>query len=337
MACCAIMTANRMTIAYGNEPLLVDRAVADAVVRIRSVEPSAQRVTVEAATEDGGRAIENAAAPTLFGDATILIVTGIDSAHEGVDAALRDFAQTTPPDAWLICTHPGGVKGKNLLDALKKAGAVQVDCAALKRGKATVEFLQREFTSYKRRITPEGLSALYDAVGQDLRMLTSGISQLVSDVENEPIQESDVRAYFAGVAGVTGFAVADSFWDRRPVDALRSLRQALQESDGISVPTVIALSSGLRGIVRVAGMGPGASDADAAREAGVPPWKVGDLRRQWSRWSGDQRRLAATAVALADADGAVKGGVAEGSSLDQEQKLLELERLMMLSAVTQRA
>ena len=66
-------------------------------------------------------------------------------------------------------------------------------------------------------------------------------------------------------------------------------------------------------------------------------WSFGALpaltpRRQWSRWSGDQRKLAASVVALADADGAMKGGVREGSSLDAEQKLLALEILVAGSA-----
>jgi hypothetical protein len=34
-------------------------------------------------------------------------------------------------------------------------------------------------------------------------------------------------------------------------------------------------------------------------------------------------------VHLAEADGAMKGGVLVGSSLDPEQKMLELERLVM--------
>jgi hypothetical protein len=37
-------------------------------------------------------------------------------------------------------------------------------------------------------------------------------------------------------------------------------------------------------------------------------------------------------VALADADGAAKGGIEQGSSLDPEQKLLQLERLVMLTS-----
>lgn len=332
MACSPVVSPDRITIAYGNEPLLVDRVVGSAVAHVRAVDPGAQRVLLDASSEEAGAAISDAASPTLFGDATVIVVTGIESASDSVDSALRAFAASQPDTAWLVCTHAGGVKGKNLLDALKKAGGVQVDCAALKRGQGTLDFLAREVASHKRKMTPDALAVLYDAVGQDLRLLAGALSQLMSDVEHDPITAADVSDYFAGVAGVSGFAIADAVWDRRSAEALRSLRQALQESDGIAVPTVIAIAAGLRSIVRVAGVGPGASEADVAREAGVPPWKVKALRRQWSRWSGDQRRLAAAAVALADADGAVKGGVGDGASLDPEQKLLTLERLVMLGS-----
>ena len=95
-----------------------------------------------------------------------------------------------------------------------------------------------------------------------------------------------------------------------------------------------ALAMGLRTLVRVGGMPPGTSAAVVAKEAGAPPWKVESLRRQWAKWSGDQRRLAIAVVALADADGAVKGGVLEGSSLVDEQKLLALEILVAATAGT---
>ena len=123
-------------------------------------------------------------------------------------------------------------------------------------------------------------------------------------------------------------------WDKRYAEAFTSLRQAMLTADSgrVGVTTVSSIASGLRTLVRVGGMPPGASEADIAREAGVPPWKIKILRRQWSRWSGDQRKLAASVVALADADGAMKGGVREGSSLDAEQKLLALEILVAGSA-----
>ena len=91
---------------------------------------------------------------------------------------------------------------------------------------------------------------------------------------------------------------------------------------------VAALAAGARGMARVGGLPPGMNEATVAKEAGVPPWKVKVLRRQWAMWGRDQRRLAVAVVALAEADGAVKGGVLERSSLDPEQKLLLLEVLV---------
>lgn len=324
------MTAPRITLAIGGEPLLVDRAVMTVSTAVRKADPNAQRTVINAADDNAAHELREAAAPNLFGDGGIVVVTGIDAADEHLVAALREVVTDLPDGVHLVLTHPGGVKGKALLDSLKAAGAQVVDCQAVKRGKATVEFLTREFASYRRRATPEAVTALYESVGQELGLLAAAVSQLVADVDADPIGIDDVREYFAGVADVSGFTVADAVWERRYADALRTLRQAIVSTDAgrVGPSTVASLANGLRSIVRVGGMPPGASDADMAREAGVPPWKVTSLRRQWSRWSGDQRRLAASVVALADADGAMKGGVLEGSSLDPEQKLLALEILV---------
>lgn len=321
----------RITIAYGNEPLLVDRVVRDTLAQLRAAEGELQVSTIAANGEDAAGMLREASSPNLFGDTTAVVVTGIDQATDDVDAALREFGRQAPDHAWLVLTHPGGVKGKNLLDELKKSGAEQLVCAQLK-GRELRGFLAKDVASYKRVMTDDAVSALIDAVGQDLRLLTGAISQLVADIEADPIGREEVSEYFAGITGVTTFAVSDAVWERRPADALRSLRWAMRDSGDLSVPMVMAMAAGLRSIVRAAAAGPGASEVEVAREAGVPPWKVKDLRRQWSAWSGDQRRLAAAAVALSDADGAAKGGVGEGTSLDPEQKMLALERLVLLTS-----
>jgi DNA polymerase-3 subunit delta len=226
------------------------------------------------------------------------------------------------------------MKGKALLDAMKAAGAEVVDCSPVKRGSKTTEFIGREFAARKRKVTGPAVAALYDSIGQDIGLLAAAVSQLVSDVDANPIDVDDVRDYFAGVADVSGFAIADAVWDRKQLESLRLLRQAMLSSDPgrVGPMTVSALASGLRSFVRVGAMPPGTPQGVIAKEAGVPPWKIETLRRHWTRWSGDQRRLAASVVALADADGAMKGGILEGSSLDAEQKLLALEILVARTA-----
>ena len=326
------MTA-RITLAIGGEPVLVERAVRAVSAAVRKEDPAAQRTVIAAGDEDAAHELREAAAPNLFGDGGIVVIEGVDGADDALAKALREVLADLPDNVYLVITHPGGNKGKALLDDIKAAGADVVDCQTVKRGKATIEFLNREFTARRRRVTPDAVAALYEAIGQDLGLLAGAVSQLVTDVESNPIEADDVREYFAGVADVSGFTIADAVWERRYAEALRTLRQAmLADSGRVGPSTVASLATGLRTLVRVGGMPPGASEVDVAREAGVPPWKVKQLRRQWSRWSGDQRRLASSVVALADADGAMKGGVLEGSSLDAEQKLLALEILVASTA-----
>ena len=313
----------------GAEAVLVDRAVRAVTAAVRKADPTAQRTTIDAASESAATQLREAVAPNLFGDGGIVIVNGIDAADEPMVRALKEAVVDLPDGVHLVLTHPGGVKGKALVDAIKAADAEVVDCQTLKKGKATQDFLVKEFSRHRRKVTPDAVVALYDAIGHDLGLLVSAVSQLSADVEASPITADEVRSYFAGVADVSGFVIADAVWQRQYVEAVRTLRQAmLSDSGRVGPATVASLASGLRSLVRVGGMPPGASEADVAKEAGVPPWKVAQLRRQWSRWSGDQRRLAAAVVALADADGAMKGGVREGSSLDPGQKLLALEMLV---------
>jgi DNA polymerase III delta subunit len=328
------MSAPPITLAIGGEPVLVDRAVRRVWAQVRAADPGAQRTVIRAADEDAAHELREAAAPNLFGDGGLVVIEGIDGADDSLGVALRAVMADLPDNVSLVITHPGGVKGKALLDAIRAAGAEQVDCAPLKKGKAALDFLTREFAAHKRKATPDAVTTLYDAVGHDLGLLVSAVSQLAADVEANPIEAEDVHAYFVGVADVSGFTIADAVWERRYDEALRVLRQAMLTADAgrVGPSTVSSLATGLRTLVRVGGMPPGASEGDVAREAGVPPWKVKQLRRQWSRWSGDQRRLAASVVALADADGAVKGGVGEGTSLDAEQKLLALEILVAEAA-----
>lgn len=321
---------DRITIAVGNEQVLVDRAVVTAISEILTSIPEATRIDVNSADDNSSFAIDQACAPTLFGEDVVVVITGIDNLNDdGVDTLKRVLAEV-PENVWLVLTHPGGVKRKPLIDAAVKAGGSKIECKELRRGKDTIDYLIKEVTRRRRKMTSPALTLLYESIGQDLPALTNAIGQLCSDVEGDPIDVGHVRAYFDVTASVSGFAIADAVWERRAAEALTLLRKSELEGDigRVGVMTVTALASGLRSLIVVGGSAPGASDNDVARDAGVPPWKVRTLRHQWARWSGDQRRLAAMLVLLAEADPAMKGGLTPGSSLDPEQKLFHLESLV---------
>ncbi len=319
-----------MTVCVGAESVLTDRATRGAFSAANATSPGITRVVVNAADENAGSEIIQACAPTLFGEDVFVIIEGIDDLNDDSVDQLKSVIAELPDNVWLLLTHPGGMKRKPLIDAVVAAGGEKVECKELRRGRDTTDFLIKEVSRRKRKMTPAALNALMESLGQDLPALVNAIDQLCTDVVEDPIDEPHIRAQVEGTAPVSGFAISDTVWDRKAREALTLLRQSSLETDPgrLGVTIVTALTSGLRSLIAVGGSAPGSSDNDVARDAGVPSWKVKTLRQQWSRWSGDQRKLAGMIVALADADPAMKGGVTVGSALDSEQKLFELEKFI---------
>ena len=325
-----------ITLITGSEQVLVDRALAAARHEARERDGSdPDRRWVSAAAEDAPSALAEALSPTLFGDPTLIIITEADQIEDELWAVMEG-AIAQPPDAVSLAVHhPGGVKGKRYLTALRAAGSRDVPCAALKKGPQTQDFLLRDVRQRGRKATPGALQALYAAIGHDLSLLIGAIAQLCSDVETDPIDEEAVARYFVGVADVQGFRVSDAVWERRPVDALRDLRWMAESSGRAGVgPSVTAMmGGGLRALVRVQGLPPGMNDADAMRETGVKfDWQLRVARTRVKQWRPD--RLASATVFLSDLDVAVKGGLRPGESLDVDQKLHALERFVMRTAAS---
>jgi len=237
-------------------------------------------------------------------------------------AALLAAADSNP----VVAHHRGGRGGQAALKDLKKAAATTIDCQPLKKGRALNEFVTNEFKRQKRRITSDALALLIEAVGTDLADLASAAHQLSSDAQSDPIDAQVVGQYFRGVAELSGYQVADAVMLGHPAEVLQRLRQAQIAADGARTgPAIVAAVAGsVRQLIALSASTPGLSDADLARQVGVPPWKLRTLRAQLRRWKPAQ--LAQAVTILADLDARVKGGLREGEQLDAAQKLHALER-----------
>lgn len=323
-----------ITLITGSEQVLVDRAIVEARREARDRDGAdPDRRVVSAADDDAVPALAEALGPTLFGDPALVIVTEFDQVDDALWRIIEGAIADPPGALSLVVHHPGGVKGKKYLTALRAAGARDVSCAALKKGRPTQDFLLEEVRRLGRKATPSALQALYEAVGHDLALLLGAIAQLCSDVEADPIDDDAVARYFVGIADIQGYRISDAVWERRPVDALRDVRWMAESSGRAGVgPAVTAmLSSGLRSLVRVQGLPPGISDADAMQETGIRfDWQLRNARHRAKRWRAD--RLAAATVRLADLDVAVKGGLREGDALDVDQKAHVLETYVVETA-----
>lgn len=323
-----------ITLLLGSEEVLVRQAVDEAYAQALQRAGSApDRRRVSAAADDAPGALAEALGPTLFGEPALVVVEDADQIDEGVWKVLEAAIGDPPPGVALVVAHPGGVKGKKYLTAIRAAGAQEVACAALKKGRQTEEFLAADVRRRGRKATPGAIHALYEAIGHDVGLLLGAVAQLCSDVESGPIDEEAVNRYFVGVADVQGYRVSDAVWDRRPVDALRDLRWMAESSGRAGVgPAVTAmLGTGLRALVRVQGLPPAISDADAMQETGIRfDWQLRNARARAKRWRAD--RLAAATVGLADLDVSVKGGLRVGESRDVDQKLHDMESFVVRTA-----
>ena len=93
------------------------------------------------------------------------------SLPEELQALLKEYALEPDPNITLVMTHKGGVKGKSLLDSLRKAGAKETPCEAIKRDGDKIQFVRTEALTLNRKISADAAKALVDAVGSDLREL----------------------------------------------------------------------------------------------------------------------------------------------------------------------
>jgi DNA polymerase-3 subunit delta len=292
-----------LTLVTGPESLLRDRAVATVLAAVRAADPEVQVHDLSAVGLEPGR-LSGLASPSLFGGFTAIVVRDLGDMAEGVAEEVRKLVVDIPEDIVVVLVHHGGVKGKAVLDAVKKAGAKVVECKQVKWESDKVSFVQGEFKAAGRRIANPAAVALVDALGSDLRELANACSQLVSDTSGT-VDVAVVERYYAGRVEVTGFKVADAAVEGRYEEALSLLRHAL--ATGVDpVPLNAAFAAGLRTIAKVAGASRSGRPDDIARDLGLAPFQVRKARGQLSGWTPDGVAAAITAVAKADEQ--IKGG-----------------------------
>jgi DNA polymerase-3 subunit delta len=235
--------------------------------------------------------------------------------------ALKTYVADPTDEVVLVVVHPGGARGKALVDAVRKAGAVLVECAKVTRAEERQSFVRAEVARHGGAITAGAVAVLLDAVGNDLRELSTACSQLVADTGGR-IDADAVARYHRGRAEVTGFAVADRAVVGDVPGALEALRWAL----AVGVAHVLvadALADGVRSIARVSSAGRGGNPYAMASALGMPPWKVKRAQSQARGWTPAGLSRAMRTVADLNAD--VKG-VAADPAYALEAAILDLAR-----------
>lgn len=299
----------RILLITGNAEYLAERTRTRAVESIRAEDPEVEVATATAAGLGAGE-IAGLTSPSLFSTSSAMVLTELQDLPDQPQAELLAYAAAPSPDVAVVLVHGGGNKGKGLLDKLRAQASVhEIKLEAPKYERDFARWITTELRDLGTAIDDKAAALLVTAVGQDLRALAGAAHQLATTVDTgDGVTVAVVRQYFGGRADVRGYEIADAAIDGRLSAALEHVRWA----DGSKVPAVLviaALASGLRSLARVAGAPAGLSDADVAKLAGVPPFKVRALRGQLRGWTPTGLRAALAAVAQADRE--VKNGEAD--------------------------
>ena len=293
-----------ITLLQGGESLLADRAISQVIAKFKGATVS----TLEASElELGG--ITDALAPSLFGDSRVVVIKEIQDLAAELGEEITAYLEAQDESVELVLWHKGGVKGKALLEKIKKLKPTIIPCDVIKKDGEKSDFIRSEFKRLGRTISTEAVQALIDALGSDLRELGGACSQLAADVTaGKMIDETDVMKFQNGRIETTGFDVADAALDGRRDVALIALRNALATgTDPVLITS--ALAGSLRTLAKVSGASRGVKSFDLAGPLGLAPWQIDKARRQLSKWTPSTLAGAVVAVAQADAD--IKGAAVD--------------------------
>ncbi|WP_156757749.1 DNA polymerase III subunit delta [Actinokineospora pegani] len=319
------VTPAPLQLVLGEEELLVERAVRAALDTARLADASADLTRLRVADLTAPELAE-LVSPSLFAEGRVIVLDAVHEATQDIAPLVTSYAKAPAEGIVLVVVHNGGGRkpGKDIVAALRKAGAVVTDCPKITKPAERESFVRNEIRRAGGKTDPAAVAALIESVGSDLRELASAAQQLVSDTGGEVTEEA-VRRYHRGRADVTGFAVAEKAVTGDVPGALEALRWAMQ----LGVPHVLvadALADAVRTVARVAGAGRG-DPFRLAGELGMPAWKVKKALGQARGWKPRGLGVAMQVVAQVNAE--VKGVAADAD--------YALERAVLRIARAQRA
>ena len=299
------MALSPILLIHGGESVLADRALAEAL----ALRGEFERTVLDGSGLELGRYGE-AVAPSLFADQRVVVLKDLQDVVSEVQEEIESLFDQLDPNLHVIFIHKGGVKGKGLLDKIKKLKPEIITCDPMKKASDKEDFVRQEFARHGRKISTAAVTALVDATGSDTRELAAACSQISFDTNagKAVIDEEDIAKYYQGRIEATGFDVADATLSGNPTSALIALRNAL-DSGTDPIMIVSALTSSIRTLAKVSGAPRNANAFQLAGSLGLAPWQIDKARRQLSKWS--PALIAFSVQELSKADVAIKGAEAD--------------------------
>jgi DNA polymerase-3 subunit delta len=189
------MQMNAFYLLLGSEGALADRALNKLLAELK--EEKAEITSLSAADVIIGD-IADGLAPSLFSERRALVIKDLQDLPEDSKDEITRYLDQPDPTMTVIFIHKGGVKGKALLDAIKKVKPEIVSCDAIKKEADKESFVRDLFLDAGRKATPGAIKALVGALGNELRELQSAVSQISLDAPAGAIDDAIVFKFHQG-------------------------------------------------------------------------------------------------------------------------------------------
>jgi len=289
----------------GSERLLVERAV-DAVRRaVDSMGAAGFNVEIfDGKGLEATRAISAARTLPMMADKRFVLVRRFDAMTPTEQNQLAEYLSDPSDTACLVMTADK-LDGRSKLGKTAKKKGCLVDAKPL-RGRELREFIRAEATSREHNIAPQAIEALLDAVGDDLAAIDDAMERLSLFVGAG--QRIDADAVMQCVTRIR----VESIWSLVDAIGLKDRRKGVAAAQSLlddREPPLRLLAMVARQLRIVARMREGLSEGlrpqEAAKRAGAPPFKAGDLTESARRFTAAS--LGDAFAQIAEADRALKG------------------------------
>jgi DNA polymerase-3 subunit delta len=290
-----------VTLVLGEEELLAERAVAEAVAAATArLGPGTTVEEVRGAALPDGFAMGLATA-SLFGGGRVVVVEDADALDATArEAVLALAADEHPATAVVLRAAAPGRQAKFFKEVQRHAATVLV--GKLKPAERS-GWVRAEVRRLGRKAAEPAIAALLDTVGHDLRELSGAVAKLhVAVPPPAVLTAGHVAEYLAKTADRGIFEMTDAVFAADAATALDRLDALLAQGEE-PIGLLGMLARQLRLLLRVADQqGVPAAQVAQLLGGGTRDWQVERARRQLRKFRPEDLRRALDVIAEADAE-----------------------------------
>jgi DNA polymerase-3 subunit delta len=268
---------------YGAEELLIDRQVRSLRERLSEVADLDYNYRVfEGPDHDVGDILSAANTLPFMSEKQLVIVRDVDQMPGEAREAFVEYAQNPAPHTCLVLVARRMAKNTRLHKAVAATGGVH-EFASLKPSEYPREVV-RMFEDHGKKVDRDAAGALVDAVGRDLRALSSEVDKLVAHAGTKKrLVRDDILEVVSETSPTSIFEFLDALGARDAEGALRLLARLTSEGERVHGMHAMAVRH-VRDLISTRALIDRDETPNLASALGKPDWIVRKLVSQCERF-----------------------------------------------------